>query len=157
MLALFDEESGEQVQNQFSSSNETVAYNVVCSVFWRIFGLSQVARKFREQFFFFSKLFVRSRHLTRISRTRDASIHRDLFLGTGWWRATFGLFAPELGRFMVVSWWFWRPIAADGSAGPYVGKLRAAVNDCRQKSPRHLCRFRSCLSWLGLEHFWRGW
>ena len=33
--------------------------------------------------FFFREIVVRSKHLTRTSRTLDASIHSDLFLGTG--------------------------------------------------------------------------
>ena len=83
-----------------------------------------------------SQLFARSKHLTRISRMHDASIHRDPFSGTG----------RRRGHLLAAAWSFqgpstvvWRPIAADGSAGPYVGKLRAAIVNSISSFPL-LCR-----------------
>ena len=107
-------------------AEETVACDVVFSVFWRVFGLPQVARKFGEQFFFprnccqIKTSYENFQNARRKYPQRPFLGHRPLFGATFWPPRSF-----QLGRFTTVVWW--RPIAADGSAGPYVGKLRAIV------------------------------
>ena len=109
--------------------------------------------------FFSAKLFVRSKHLTRTSRTRDASIHSDLFLGTGRFFRGHLLAATVVsawgaGRFTRVVWW--RPIAADGSAGPYVGKLRAIVAGITQPFPWFRGQVWSTFEEVGKRHATQG-
>ena len=141
----------QHLSNSAAAAEETVACDVVFSVFWRVFGLPQVARKFGEQFFFreivcqIKTSYENFQNARRKYPQRPFLGHRPLFQGPPFGRH---------GRFSLGSWSFHesRLVKANRCRWIRWSLCREAQSDCRWNHPAI-----SVVPWPGLEHLWRGW